>query len=48
MKIRNIFVNPSEYYRYYSGNVNKSIDFNKISSNNFDLNPNRLKILELL
>ena len=48
MKIKNIIVNPSEYFRNYSMAIDRSIDLNRINSNDIDLNPNIFKLLKLI
>ena len=48
MKIRNIVVNPSEYFRTKSIDINRSISLNNINSHDIDFNPNTLKLIKLI
>ena len=48
MKIKNIVVNPTEYYRYNTIEINKSISLNNINIHDIDYNPNALKLIKLI
>ena len=49
MKIRNIVVNPSEYFRNKSIDINRTISLNNINNNHdIDFNTNTLKFIKLI
>ena len=48
MKIKNIVVNPAEFFRNYSVNIDRTIDFNKVNYNDLDTNTNIFKLLKLI
>ena len=48
MKIKNIVVNPSEYFRNKSSIIKDNFCFNNLNSNDLDFNPNVIKLLKLI
>ena len=48
MKIRNIVVNPSEYFRNNPIDINGSISLNNINNYDIYFNPNTLKFIKLI
>ncbi len=48
MRVKNIVVNPSVYFRNNSSNTKTHMLFKNFLSNNLDYNPNILKLLNLI